>query len=56
MKIIMTVSFNGVFDGERIGPFVAGQTYDVELSLADRFIRSSMAVEWKEPVIEDDAE
>lgn len=56
MKITMLVSFNGVFDGERIGPFVAGQDYEVSLSLADRFIRSSMAVEYIEPVLEESAE
>jgi hypothetical protein len=57
MKITMLVSFNGVFDGDRVGPFVGGQHYDVDLSLADRFIRSSMAVEYVEPILaEEDPE
>jgi hypothetical protein len=54
MNVVMAVDFNGTFDGEKIGPFKSGQKYDVTSSLGARFVNSSMAEPWVEPIPETD--
>ena len=55
MKVKMFVAVNGVVNGTPMGPYAAGQEYDLDDAQAQLFIGSAMA-EVPAPPVEDDAD